>query len=310
MIPGFSAGGVLPPFIGAPAASSQQSPYPAGIREVVGRFASSTKRCEILRGWLNHRAALHALGFVAGFQWVNGSFCEQLAAREPNDVDLVTFLVPPPAIDLQSVMASHPETFVPRLTKLHYLCDVYGRPVHGTAGIDARFTSAVISAYQDLIAKTLAAKSDLRAIGPVPEAHLSRLHVTDVIRGSFGFKFQELTEQASFGETALFEAAEEAAHLIDAAGRDDEAFVDVVEGLNPRAVDPRRLGPQAVRCPRPGSAMDACRARAQALHAASSRELIAAELSHVVVFWVWAQGSETYGDVACCASSGASAGCE
>jgi hypothetical protein len=29
----------------------------------------------------------------------------------------------------------------------------YGAPVRGSAGIDARFTSAVISAYQDLIAK-------------------------------------------------------------------------------------------------------------------------------------------------------------
>jgi hypothetical protein len=116
----------------------------------------------------------------------------------------------------------------------------YGRPVHDAAGIDARFTSAVIGAYQDLIAKTLAAKSELRPMGPVPDAHLSRLHVTDVIRGSFGFQFQELTDQASLGETALFEAAEEAARLIDAAGRDDEAFVDVVEGLNPRVHEAMR----------------------------------------------------------------------
>jgi len=64
-------------------------------------------------------------GFVAGFQWVNGSFCEQLAAREPNDVDLVTFLVPPPAADLKSVAARHPELFDPRQTKRHFLCDVY-----------------------------------------------------------------------------------------------------------------------------------------------------------------------------------------
>lgn len=113
----------------------------------------------------------------------------------------------------------------------------YGRPVHGSAGIDARFTSTVINAYQDLIAKTLAAKSELRAMGPVPDAHRSRLHVTDVVRGSFGFQFQELADQESFGETPLFEAAEEAAHLIDAAGRDDEAFVDVVAGLNPRVHD-------------------------------------------------------------------------
>jgi hypothetical protein len=92
-------------------------------------------------------------------------------------------------------------------------------------------------AYQDLIAKTLAAKSELHAMGPIPDAHLSRLHVTDVVHGSFGFRFQELPEQESLGETPLFEAAEEAAHLIDAAGKDDEAFVDVVESLNPRVHD-------------------------------------------------------------------------
>ncbi len=122
----------------------------------------------------------------------------------------------------------------------------YGAPVRGSEGIDARFTSDVISAYQDLIAKTLAAKNELRAMGPIPDAHLSRLHVTDVVHGSFGFQFQELPEQESLdfpppfkatGETPLFEAAEEAARLIDAAGKDDEAFVDVVEGLNPRVHD-------------------------------------------------------------------------
>jgi len=113
----------------------------------------------------------------------------------------------------------------------------YGDPVHGSAGIDARFTSAVIAAYQDLIAKTLAAKSELHAMGPVPDAHLSRLHVTDVVHGSFGFHFQELAVQESMGPTPLFEAAEEAAHAIDAAGRDDEAFVDVVAAMNPRVHD-------------------------------------------------------------------------
>ena len=109
--------------------------------------------------------------------------------------------------------------------------------MRGSAGIDARFTSDVISAYQDPIAKPLAAKSELHAMGPIPDAHLSRLHVTDVVHVSFGFHFQELPEQESIGETPLFEAAEEAAHLIDAAGKDDEAFVDVVESLNPRVHD-------------------------------------------------------------------------
>ena len=113
----------------------------------------------------------------------------------------------------------------------------YGEPVHGREGIDARFTSAVIAAYQDLIAKTLAAKSELHAMGRIPDAHLSRLHVTDVVHGSFGFHFQELAVQESFGETPLFAASEEAAYLIDAAGSDDETFVDVVADLNPRVHD-------------------------------------------------------------------------
>jgi hypothetical protein len=243
----------------------------------------------------------------------------------------------------------------------------HGAPVRGSAGIDARFTSDVISAYQDLIAKTLAAKSELHAMGPIPDAHLSRLHVTDVVHGSFGFHFQELPEQESLGETPLFEAAEEAAHLIDAAGKDDEAFVDVVESLNPRvhdavrtffttiadagatfrlstatttseftpdrlraavdrvtiesreeadqpaarrvhgraarlavvraqarlrggdpgkgrpdprSLEPRRMGPQAVHRPCSSGAMDACRTRTQALHAAAARESIADELSY------------------------------
>ena len=57
----------------------------------------------------------------------------------------------------------------------------YGAPVRGSEGIDARFTSDVIFAYQDLIAKTLAAKNELHAMGPIPDAHLSRLHITDVV---------------------------------------------------------------------------------------------------------------------------------
>lgn len=80
MIPAFSAAGVLPPFVGEPAARAQRSPYEANVSDVVRRFATSAKRCDILRGWLSHRGRLHALGFVDGFQWLDGSFCEQLAS--------------------------------------------------------------------------------------------------------------------------------------------------------------------------------------------------------------------------------------
>jgi hypothetical protein len=113
---------------------------------------------------------------------------------------------------------------------------LYGTPVRESAGSDARFTRNVISAYQDLIAKTLAARNEQHAIAPVPDAHLSRLHVTEIFHGSSGLHFQERPERESLGKTPLFEATEEAARLIDAAGKakEDEAFVDLVEDLDPR----------------------------------------------------------------------------
>jgi len=134
------------------------------------------------------------------------------------------------ASELTSLQVAAPNTAESELV-------FYGAPVHGSAGLDARFTSEVIHLYQDLVAKTLAAKGELRAMGPIPDAHRSRLHVTDIVRGSFGFRFEELADQESFTATPLFEAAEEAAHLIEAAGQNDEAFVDVLERLNPRVHD-------------------------------------------------------------------------
>jgi hypothetical protein len=111
MIPAFSAAGVIPPFVGEPASLGPRSPYAVGVRDVVERFATSTKRCDILRGWLGHRAAVHSLGLTDGFQWLDGSFCERLIQREPNDVDLVTFFAKPPGVDLRALIAANRAIF-------------------------------------------------------------------------------------------------------------------------------------------------------------------------------------------------------
>lgn len=141
MIPAFSAAGVIPPFMGDPAALGHRSPYAAGVREVVERFATSPKRCEILRGWLGHREALHSLGLVDGFQWLDGSFCER-RGRDPNDIDLVTFVVGPTGVDLRRLTAANREVFSPRLTKMRYLCDAYFVQLH-----DAGFAEPGVVIY-------------------------------------------------------------------------------------------------------------------------------------------------------------------
>jgi hypothetical protein len=108
MIPAFSAAGVIPPFVGDPAATGQRSPYRVSAVEVIGTFATSARRCDILQGWLKHRAALHSLGIVDGFQWLDGSFCEQLSSREPNDIDLVTFFSCSPNTDVRVLGCEQP----------------------------------------------------------------------------------------------------------------------------------------------------------------------------------------------------------
>ena len=106
-IPDLTAEGILPPFVGqgGPGASSQQmSPYPATALEVVNRFATTPNRKSILRKWLAHRTALRSVGFGRGFQWLDGSFVEN---REPNDLDVVTFLYRPNGLDDPQSFTSH-----------------------------------------------------------------------------------------------------------------------------------------------------------------------------------------------------------
>lgn len=93
-IPEWNDIGALPPFRGRPTSAMDRSPYPATLAEVVGRFGDSPERRRLLSGLLAHRAELHQAGLVSGFQWLDGSFAEDiewLEGREPKDVDVVTF---------------------------------------------------------------------------------------------------------------------------------------------------------------------------------------------------------------------------
>jgi hypothetical protein len=97
-IPPWDARQVLPPNDIVNPVGPLRSPYPATLTEFVDRFATSWQRCKILDGFLEFRAELHAHGALAGFQWLDGSFAENiesLEGRSPKDVDCVTFLWDP-----------------------------------------------------------------------------------------------------------------------------------------------------------------------------------------------------------------------
>jgi hypothetical protein len=94
-IPAWNSHGVLPPIDPADPVGFSRSPYRVSLADLVLRFNFSPARREILTGLLDFRAELHRHGLVTGFQWLNGSFLEdveQLETRSPGDVDVVTFV--------------------------------------------------------------------------------------------------------------------------------------------------------------------------------------------------------------------------
>jgi hypothetical protein len=116
---------ILPPFTTAPPA--ERSPYKTTIEEVIERFGTSSRRREILRGLLTLRRKLRRLGMGAQFQWLAGSFVEEIE-REPGDVDVVTFYKST-ADDLQrwqndpSLTALFAEVMERKYVKATYHCD-------------------------------------------------------------------------------------------------------------------------------------------------------------------------------------------
>jgi hypothetical protein len=136
MIPSFNHSHVLPPFLGdSPTAAANTSPYECSSLEMVRQFAISHERCALLKGWLRYRADLRQLGFVQGFQWVDGSFSEDVEVHEqraPGDVDVVTFALPPLGKTKQEInvmLAANPSLFNRSELRSQYGCDAFLVPM-------------------------------------------------------------------------------------------------------------------------------------------------------------------------------------
>lgn len=94
MIPNFDHNNVTPPHIGDPTDITQLSPYLSNALEFTQHFATSNERIEIISGLLQFRKRLNELGITEGFQWLDGSFTENIEislGRAPRDLDIVTF---------------------------------------------------------------------------------------------------------------------------------------------------------------------------------------------------------------------------
>lgn len=132
MIPPLKSG-VLPPFLpGQPIGhSSSHAPYPCSLTELVKEFGFSQDRLYILEGLINFREQLRKAGITEGWQWIDGSFVEDIEARKgrsPGDIDVVTFATNPPftsSAQEQQFMHANWNLFDRVQSKVHYKCDSF-----------------------------------------------------------------------------------------------------------------------------------------------------------------------------------------
>lgn len=135
MIPKLNESGVLPPFFpeSAPTIRADVAPYLVSLTELVQNYATTNTRKRILIGYLEYRKSLKKIGINTGFQWIDGSFTEdveQVRKRGPSDIDLLTFAFrPDPSfmnVDLWGkFIEDHKQLFYPKDTKENFLCDAY-----------------------------------------------------------------------------------------------------------------------------------------------------------------------------------------
>ena len=99
-IPEWDPNRVLPPIHpdtpeGQEDDSLYRAPYAARLEEFITRFANTPQRVHLVERFLAYRAALHQWGVTEGFQWINGSFVENVEQgsnpRIPRGINVVTF---------------------------------------------------------------------------------------------------------------------------------------------------------------------------------------------------------------------------
>ena len=127
-IPPWNGSGVLPPINSTAPTSADRSPYTVSLSDFVLRFGTSAQRRQILNGFLQYRKLLHTAGLTIGFQWIDGSFMENvetLEARNPNDLDVVTFFNLPVGLTQQQVATNVPELMDRPYLKANYFVDAF-----------------------------------------------------------------------------------------------------------------------------------------------------------------------------------------
>lgn len=128
MIPNWTDKGIIPAIIKLNPTSSERSPYQASLIDVILKYGTSPKRNQILLGLLNFRRELHKIGIIKGFQWIDGSFLEDIESQEnrpPNDIDVVNFYYLPEGVKQRELILRNSKIFDPIIVKESFKVDGY-----------------------------------------------------------------------------------------------------------------------------------------------------------------------------------------
>lgn len=127
-IPLWNLMGVIPPIDESDPTSLARSPYEMNILSFTSMFALTPARKVILKGFIEFRMALSSVGIIEGFQWVDGSFTENIELierRAPNDIDVVTFYKRQSGDTDDDLIGRNPALFSQPQVKKQYLVDSY-----------------------------------------------------------------------------------------------------------------------------------------------------------------------------------------
>ncbi len=129
MIPKFNNKGLLPPFIGEEGderVHGNLSPYFVSITEFCKRFATNRQRVRILKKFISFRKEIINNDIKKGFQWVYGSFVEDIEKtelRSPSDMDVMTFYMGLSNDKVRKVYDEFPVFFKEEISKKKYMID-------------------------------------------------------------------------------------------------------------------------------------------------------------------------------------------
>tara|TARA_E500000318_G_scaffold108180_1_gene118542 strand:- start:2523 stop:3479 length:957 start_codon:yes stop_codon:yes gene_type:complete len=113
-----------------------------------------------------------------------------------------------------------------------------GSPVTGSRSIESQFAARALEQYQDVVSKKLAVHETggLQERGPVPSSSASRLDITNIVHGSFGFLLEEhAPDGAPFLKSSLRETVESVTNILDGfSNENEESYNQIIDEIDER----------------------------------------------------------------------------